>query len=125
MSYPVLEDWFSISIRRNRKSFILATLMLAVVALFVVAILALFSPKPRAFFFIVLPIALAYFLCSFLLTGQRFRDMGLTGWLALLWLPANIADAFLQGAASLALWIVLCTVPGTKGDNRYGPDPLA
>jgi hypothetical protein len=24
-SYPALEDWFSISIRRNRKSFIIAT----------------------------------------------------------------------------------------------------
>jgi uncharacterized membrane protein YhaH (DUF805 family) len=35
-----------------------------------------------------------------------------------------MADGYLNGAASLAAWIVLCAVPGTQGPNRYGPDPL-
>ena|SRR5680860_673916 len=123
-SYPAFEDWFSSSIRRNRKSFVLATVALFAVMVAVVAVIAWFSKTKTGFGLMVLPFGIAYFVCSYLLTAQRIRDMGLTGWLTLLWIPVNMADAYLHGAASLAAWIVLCTVPGTDGPNRYGSDPL-
>jgi uncharacterized membrane protein YhaH (DUF805 family) len=66
-----------------------------------------------------------YIICGYLLTAQRLRDMNLTGWLALLWIPIGIADSYVGGAASVASYIVLCVTPGTQGENRYGPDPLA
>ena len=50
--------------------------------------------------------------------------MGISGWLTLLWIPIGLADTKLNGAASLAAWIVLIFVPGTKGPNNYGQDPL-
>lgn len=123
-SYPALEDWFSTSIRRNRKSFMLATLALWAVILVVVLVIGWFKPSPKAFTLVILPFGIAYFVCSYMLTAQRLRDMGLTGWLALLWIPVNMADTYLAGAATLAATIVLCAVPGTRGPNRYGPDPL-
>lgn len=123
-SYPALEDWFSTSIRRNRKSFVLATIALFAVLVAVMAVVFWFSKTKDGFLLVMLPFGFAYFVCSYLLTAQRIRDMGLTGWLALLWVPVGMADTYLHGAASLAAWIVLCAVPGTAGPNRYGPDPL-
>jgi len=123
-SYPALEDWFSTEIRRNRKSFMLATLALTAVIVAVIAVVAWFSQSHRGFALGLIPFGIAYIVCTYMLTAQRIRDMGLTGWLALLWIPVGMADSYLQGAASLAAWIVLCSVPGTQGANRYGPDPL-
>lgn len=104
--------------------------MLAAAALFIVMLVVFliaswFKPSNRAALFVYAPFVGAYLICSFTLTAQRLRDMGLTGWLALLWIPVNMVDAYLHGAASLAAWIVLCAVPGTKGPNRYGPDPVS
>lgn len=123
-SYPALEDWFSTSIRRNRKSFILATLALTAVMIVIALVIGWFASTERGFFLVFVPFLLAYAICTYMLTAQRLRDIGLTGWLSLLWVPVNMADTYLHGAASLATWIVLCSVPGTQGTNRYGPDPL-
>lgn len=119
-SYPALEDWFSASIRRNRKSFMLATGSLIIVMLVVAGVVTWFGGNDL----IILVFAIAVCICSYMLTAQRLRDMGLTGWLTLLWIPVNLADAYLHGAATLAAWIVLCVVPGTQGPNRYGLDPI-
>jgi len=129
-SYPALEDWFSTSIRRNRKSFIIASVALFAVMAVAAFVIAWFTPPRRdghftwPFVLSFAPFAIAYIICSYLLSAQRLRDMGLTGWLTLLWIPIGTADTYLHGAASLAAYIVLCTVPGTQGTNRYGPDPL-
>lgn len=51
----------------------------------------------------------------------------MTGWLVLLWIPINFLPercVELSSALSLAFWIILVIVPGTKGDNRYGSDPI-
>lgn len=124
MSYPVLEDWFSTSIRRNRKSFIFATLSLTITVVVILLIINWFGPSRGSWSVLLILFGIPYLLSSYLLSGQRLRDMGATGWLALLWVPVNIADTYLSGAASLAFWIVLCVVPGTNGPNRYGADPL-
>jgi uncharacterized membrane protein YhaH (DUF805 family) len=125
-SYPALEDWFDTSIRRNRKSFVIATLALSAIIFSIMFILAWFvKPSKPQFFWVLAPFAIAYVICSYMLTAQRLRDMGLTGWLALLWIPVNLIDRrFDMFLLALAAYIVLCSVPGTQGPNRYGPDPL-
>lgn len=102
----------------------LATGALLAVMTVIVFGLIWFSHSENAFMLALLPFGIAYIVASYLLSAQRIRDMGATGWLALLWIPIQMADAYLHGAASLAAWIVLCSVPGTQGANRYGPDPL-
>lgn len=46
--------------------------------------------------------------------AQRCHDVGWPGWLALITLIPYL------GAV---LWLALFFIPGTKGPNRYGPDP--
>lgn len=47
--------------------------------------------------------------------AQRCRDIGWSGWIVLLtYIPV----------IGLAVWLVLIFYPGTRGPNRYGPDPL-
>jgi uncharacterized membrane protein YhaH (DUF805 family) len=61
---------------------------------------------------------------SYLLTAQRLRDLNLSGWFALLWIPLNMLDGSLARALSVAALIVLCAIPGTAGPNKYGDDCL-
>ena len=125
MSQSAFDDWFSIKIRRNRKSFIQATITLYIVVVLIFAVVGFFNPNSRSFLILYILFGIPFVICNYTLASQRLRDMNATGWLALLWIPAIIADKFLGGAASLAFWIVLCTVPGTYGANRYGPDPIS
>ena len=46
--------------------------------------------------------------------AQRCHDIGWPGWLALIVLVPYLGVAF---------WLALFFIPGTRGPNRYGPDP--
>lgn len=125
MSVPAHEDWFSTSIRRNRKSYILANILLfGIVAIVVLFLWLVGARRTNAGVMIFLAFGIPAVICAYFLTAQRVRDLNLSGWLALLWIPVGIADNYIGGAASLAFWIVLAAVPGTAGPNRYGSDPL-
>ena len=124
MGVPAMECWFSSSIRRNRSSFIAASMMLNVVMLSVFVVLYFFNTRNNFTYLVIIIFSALYMLCGYFLVAQRFRDMGGTGWLCLLWIPVVVADKYVGGAASLAFYIILCVVPGTRGANRYGDDPL-
>lgn len=47
-------------------------------------------------------------------TVRRLHDIGLSGWVLLL--------GFLPSGG--AIYMPLALIPGTKGHNKYGPDPL-
>jgi|GEM_PF-6025096 len=72
------------------------------------------------------------------LSVRRFQDHGRNGWLGLGVLVAAAAVAYagqfglappyaavLGGTVSLALFVYLGFVRGSRRANRYGPDPLA
>ena len=59
---------------------------------------------------------LASFIPSLAVSVRRLHDTDKSGWLLLLWLIP------LLGALILLVFFIL---PGTKGSNKYGPDPLA
>ena len=70
---------------------------------------------------------------------RRRHDRGASSLFVLVWLELLLADAVLHlfappfeytqyvditlGVIGLYVFIVLCLLPGTKGPNRYGPDP--
>ncbi|RUM02658.1 DUF805 domain-containing protein [Rhizobium chutanense] len=124
MSVPVTEFWFSWTIRRNRKSFMLAMLALFVIMVLVWLALIFFNPSRRSAEVIFLLFAVPNAICGYLLTGQRLRDFNVTGWLALLWLPVGMLEGPIRSAIWFGFLIVLCSVPGTAGENRYGFNPL-
>ena len=73
-------------------------------------------------------IAVAFLLpgtfCSWMLVGQRLRDLGLSGWLALLAFPMPMLEPMYALIVGTTALVLLATVPGSKGHNRYGADPL-
>jgi len=125
MSLPASEFWFSLSIRRNRKSFILANIALFLIMALVVYALVFFDVRIKAGNAIFYVFYVPFIFTQYFLTAQRLRDFGKTGWLALLWIPVSLLPQHFSGIASLTFLIILCVVPGTLGENRYGDDPLS
>ena len=60
--------------------------------------------------------SLAVLLPSVGVTIRRLHDTNKSGWLILLCLVP---------VAGAVIVLILCAMPGTVGDNQYGPDPTA
>lgn len=120
---------FSFSGRANRKAFILKTLLIMFGGTVLLCILVYLAVRFRTYIFTISAIAL--FLCMFFAyyanIARRLHDLDQSAWWALL---LFVLSVFLKHERSilsfipLALIIVLAAVPGTKGPNKYGPDPL-
>jgi uncharacterized membrane protein YhaH (DUF805 family) len=124
MSAPALDGWFSPSLRRNRKSFVLAVVALLSVLLVCLMGVNFFSKTDSGSTLYFWAFTVPGIICTYLLTAQRLRDMNITGWLALLWIPLGVVDQNFSRWASLLALFLLAVIPGTRGPNRYGPDPL-
>lgn len=124
MSLPASEFWFSTTVRRNRKSFILANVFLFLIMALVTGALIFFDVRLRSGQIIYFLFYIPFLIAQYFLTAQRLRDFGVTGWLSLLWIVIALLPPPYSGAFSLAFLLVLCAVPGTEGENRYGNDPL-
>lgn len=124
MSLPASEHWFSTEVRRNRKSFIFANVFLLTIMMLVTGVLVFYEAGLRSGQIIYLLFYVPFLITQYFLTAQRLRDFGATGWLSLLWIAIALLPPPYYGAVSLAFLLVLCAVPGTEGENRYGRDPL-
>jgi uncharacterized membrane protein YhaH (DUF805 family) len=122
MSKPVFSDLFSFNGRRNRKSYLLYSLAIWTVFLLGLLIVGLVREHvdlvPVKIFNLIF--ALLFFITLVVsdvaVTAQRCRDIGITGWLALLFVLPMVGWIF-------SIWVMV--MPGTHGPNKYGPDPLA
>ena len=147
---PVLRGWFSFSGRRNRKSYFLCSILqlaIAVILIFVMlVVVAAFSLGEAILFFLFAIAALAaIFFSSYIIAAQRFRDIGCSGWTSLIFVFlfamsllnafASMGERYVFGIAaapilnywdlaSLIIWLALILIPGNRGENQYGPDPL-
>ncbi len=75
------------------------------------------------FFMPIAAYGLVVLLPSLSVTVRRFHDLGVSGWFLLLFMVLACIPVinFLAGLAQL-IWFCM---PGTSGDNKYGPNPLA
>jgi uncharacterized membrane protein YhaH (DUF805 family) len=124
MGVPATEEWFSVSIRRNRKSFIIANIILFSIFAAVIAALLFFDVRQRVGMLLFVLFFIPFIIAYYFLTAQRLRDMNVTGWLALLHPFIGFLPEQAAGGLGLIFILVLCAVPGTEGANRYGEDPL-
>jgi uncharacterized membrane protein YhaH (DUF805 family) len=51
---------------------------------------------------------------------RRFRDQDKSGWLGLLIVPSLVP--YIGWIFTIIIWVFMC-IEGTRGENRYGPDP--
>lgn len=58
----------------------------------------------------------ALLLPTICVAARRLHDRDMSGWWLLLWLVPFVGGLII---------LILCALEGTKGDNRFGPDPLA
>jgi len=125
LSTPALEEWFSLDVRRNRKSFMLSTI--AALATFAVCyfVWLQFAETPRGKLIGLILFGFPTIICTYLLTAQRLRDFGVSGWFALLWILIGVVDDPTRSTLQFAAFVVLCGIPGTKGPNKFGDDPLS
>lgn len=127
MGVPVFSNWLRFSGRRNRKSYLVIFLIFFVAMLAIEIILgrlflsgAIPSYMFWIYFVIMIPIKFVYFV----ITAQRLRDFNLSGWFVLILIPIAFFDQDAYGLPSLAVTFFIMIIPGTRGDNRYGPDPI-
>ncbi|HET6608094.1 MAG TPA: DUF805 domain-containing protein [Rhodopila sp.] len=117
MSKPVMEDLFSFRGRRNRQSYILASLAFLVIMIVVWAIAFFVSYSSDSLMTMIIAglLSIPFAIVGWALGSQRCRDFGWTGWAMLLTLIPYVGWIFA---------IAIMFIPGTQGSNRYGPDPL-
>ena len=96
--------------------------------------LAVFSEPRLAACAVILVLA---WIVGLSLTVRRLHDLNLSGWwiLAIWIVPSALEAGAVQGlnnpqlgstlssAAALLIGLWLCLAPGTRGANRFGPDP--
>jgi uncharacterized membrane protein YhaH (DUF805 family) len=122
MSKPVTEDLFSFSGRRNRKSYILASLLLMLLLVVWGIAAAIAGANANDDTVSTIPLVIAGIMsipaavAGWALGSQRCRDFGWTGWAVLITLIPYVGAIF---------GIAIMFIPGTQGPNRYGPDLLA
>lgn len=129
---PVLRGWLSFSGRRNRLSYFLCMLVwLGLVAATGLAFPFLDtdfeSPVAGVIQILIMLILLVAF---FSLAAQRVQDVGWhggisTGLLLLLVFLSTVHEtlALFSVIGMGSFWLAILFMPGTRGDNRYGPDP--
>jgi uncharacterized membrane protein YhaH (DUF805 family) len=110
MSKPVMEDLFSFRGRRNRKSYILASLAFfaIMIVIWAVALIVSYSSNSTAGMIIAGPITIPIAITGWALGSLRCRDFGWTGWAVLLTMVPYIGWLFA---------IAIMFVPGTQGSN--------
>lgn len=116
MAWQGFADFKGRSRRAEFWTFVLAnSVMIAVLSLAMIGFGVVKEPAIGASCgMIAAAFALAVVLPSLACTVRRLHDTGKTGWWSVLW--------FIPVAGELVL-LVMLAMDGTRGSNRYGPDP--
>ena len=112
--------------RSRRMEYWMFTLGIVIVEVVLFALLGIFggfspnsggglSPMVWLVFGIFGLLGLAIIVPAIAVQVRRFHDQNLTGWLVLIGLIPYLGG--------LVVFVFMC-LPGTKGPNKFGPDPL-
>lgn len=122
--------YFDFSGRSRRKEYWMYTLFTVLVFTAIVAVgLAgvpwteisnkVANPQPGPLLWVAIGLAVVFWLASFIpsiaVTVRRFHDQNQSGWMYLL--------GFIPYVGGIVLIVFMC-LEGTKGENRFGPDPM-
>jgi uncharacterized membrane protein YhaH (DUF805 family) len=116
-------DFQGRSRRMEYWMFVLGILIVEVVVFALFGVLGAFSPSASGtmspmfwpMFGLLGILGLAIIVPSIAVQVRRFHDQNLTGWLVLL--------SLIPYLGGFVVLVFMC-LPGTKGPNKFGPDPL-
>jgi uncharacterized membrane protein YhaH (DUF805 family) len=116
MSKPVFAGLFTFKGRRSRKAYLIV--LVAIFAAFFLVTAFVIPPvttPPETGMMMQTATLVLCWVAGIFAGSQRFRDFGRSGWFAISFVVPIVG--WLAAAA-------IIFVPGTRGPNRYGPDPL-
>lgn len=118
-------DWMVLPLRKyadftgrsSRKEFWMFMLLALIVSFACMIYFAIDEDGPLGKLAIIalVVVILGTLVPSIAVTARRFHDLDKSGWFALLWLVPYLG----------VLVFIPMAIEGTRGDNRFGPDPLA
>lgn len=105
---------------RRKEYWMFMLLQIVLIVIFAIVISALASSAPRVADTVATIVTLGYLalfvIPSLAVQVRRFHDQDKSGWFILM--------GFIPAAGGLIVLIFMC-LPGTRGANRFGPDPIA
>lgn len=123
---------FSFSGRMSRSSYIACVICLFVIGLITIFTFGFYARNNSDLLFAIA--GSLYFIVNIInlsLVSRRLRDIGFSPWWLVVLIIVGVAITSTTGSEDLfsratdALTVILLIIPGTKGPNKYGPDPLA
>lgn len=112
---PISELWFSFKGRSTRYDYWVRTFLPLVGMAFVAAIIDLaMGAGEEGGFFTALVLLFGMWI-TLVVSAKRMKDMNYSPWLLLLWLVP---------IANIVIGVMIAFIPGTVGDNKFGPDPM-
>lgn len=121
--------------RASRSEFWWFSLTVLLLSSMANMVLVRFLP-PHILIWASLALSLAFAVPNIAVTVRRLHDRNLRGWWVLIpivasligGVPQDSSFALISGALMLSMtlcFLVILAMPGSKGENRFGPDPLA
>lgn len=120
---------FSFIGRTNRKSFVINFLLILLIGMLPAVIFCVLAVKFKSIILLILTIffVLCAVIAHYANLARRFHDFGQSAWWTLLIFAMGFFFNYEGSPFSLfcnLLFIVFALIPGTKGSNKYGADPL-
>lgn len=107
---------FSFSGRASRREYWMFSLFYSLILVAIILTIAVFKTSPTVSGVLLVVFLLGLTVQSWAVAVRRLHDANYSGWIAL--------TALIPVVGGL-IFMVLLSLPGTKGKNKFGPDPYA
>lgn len=106
--------------RMGRKDYTICLLISLCIA--ITSFIVIITENPLASILFLIIFYVWYILYGIIFTVRRLHDMDYSGYW---WFLIFFINFITFGYTSIIITILLCCIPGTKGENKYGDIPLS
>lgn len=115
-SHAFYEGWFAFYGRRTRLSYFLAVLAYGSMGFGIFWLFSQFPMSQGTWNLLTIAFSSAFIVVGYVVSSQRLRDIGLSPWFALAWIPIGFLANEYHLAFTFAFYLVLQGVPSrTEG----------
>lgn len=110
-SHAFYEGWFAFYGRRTRLSYFLAVLAYGAMSFGIFWLFSQFPMSQGTWNLLTIIFSFAFIVVGYVVSSQRLRDIGLSPWFALLWIPIGFLSNEYHLAFTVAFYLVLQGIP--------------